>query len=193
MQVFGVSENRVTFDQLIAAYSEKHRYYHTFKHVDACLNHLDKSDGLAHFPHEIELALWFHDAIYKPYSKDNELKSAQWAVEFLKQNKVDQKVVNRVYRLVLVTLHGSEITTGDEELIVDIDLSILGNFPKVYNQFEKNIRKEYRFVPYFLYRKKRKEVLQMFLKQNSVYLVEYFRDKFETQARENLIMAIKNL
>ena len=193
MQVFGLPENRLTFDKLIAAYAEKHRYYHTFKHVNACLNHLDKTHNLARYTHEIELALWFHDAIYKPYSKDNELKSAQWAVNFLKQNSVDEKTIARVYQLVLVTLHGIEIKTDDEKLIVDCDLTILGSSPEVYNQFEANVRKEYRLVPYFIYRKKRKEILQMFLKQNWVYQVEYFKDKFEKQARDNLIKTIKNL
>ncbi len=193
MQSFGLAENSATFDALIAAYAEKHRYYHTFEHVRACLNHLDKTHDLARYPHEIELALWFHDAIYKSYSKDNELKSANWAVEFLKHNGIDEKMIDRVYQLVLVTLHGFEIKTGDEKLIVDCDLTILGTSLEIYNQFEINVRKEYRLVPYFIYRKKRKEVLQMFLQQDSIYQLDYFRDKFEKQARKNLSRAIKNL
>jgi predicted metal-dependent HD superfamily phosphohydrolase len=193
MHAFGFAENRMTFDKLIAAYTEKHRYYHTFEHINACLNHLDKTHDLARYPHEIKLALWFHDAIYKPYSKENELKSANWAVDFLKQNGMDEKTIARVYQLVLVTLHGTKIKTGDEKLIVDIDLTILGSLPKAYNQFEMNVRKEYRFVPFFIYRKKRKEILQVFLEQETIYKVEYFRDKFEKQARKNLTRAIKNL
>ncbi len=193
MCAFGFSENQMTFDALIAAYSEKHRHYHTFEHVNACLKHLDKIHNLARYPHEIELALWFHDAIYKPYVKDNELKSAQWAVKFLKANGVEEKVIFRIYRLVLVTLHGFKTNTKDEKIIVDIDLTIFGSSFDVYSQFEKNIRKEYRFVPYFIYRKKRKEILQMFLKQDSIYCIEDFRNKFEKRARENLIKAIKNL
>ncbi len=193
MCAFGFSENQMTFDALIAAYSEKHRHYHTFEHVNACLNHLDKTCNIAQYPYEIELALWFHDAIYKPYSKGNELKCARWAVKFLKANGVEEKVIFRIYRLVLVTLHGFKTNTKDEKLIVDIDLTIFGSSFDVYNQFEKNIRKEYRIVPYFIYRKKRKEILQMFLKQGSIYRIEYFRIKYERQARENLIRAVKNL
>ena len=67
------------FDALLAAYSEKHRHYHTIKHIDHCLRELDGAKSLAHDPAEVELALWFHDAIYDPHSSKNEERSADWA------------------------------------------------------------------------------------------------------------------
>jgi len=64
--------------------------------------------------HEIEMALWFHDAIYQPYAKDNELKSALWAQQFLYDNHLDSEITERVFQLVMVTAnHGSTPTSKE--------------------------------------------------------------------------------
>lgn len=193
MQALGLIENEETYLKLIEAYSEKHRYYHTSCHIKACLDHLERVNHLADNPQEIELALWFHDAVYKPYSSTNELDSAIWAKQFLSENKVDQATCERVYHLIMVTLHNGKINTSDEELMIDIDLSILGSSSIVYQVFEQNVRKEYRWVPYFLYRKKRKQILQGFLDQSKVYQTDYFNGLFEKRARDNIESALLNL
>jgi predicted metal-dependent HD superfamily phosphohydrolase len=193
MQAFHVDHNEKIYEQLVSYYSQRHRYYHTAKHVEACLNHLDPIHHLTDKPHEIEMALWFHDAIYKPYSSTNELDSANWAKRFLLDNKVDQVICERIYHLVMVTLHNGKANTTDEKLMIDIDLTILGSLPAIYQIFEKNVRKEYRLVPYFLYRKKRKHILQGFLDQKQIYQTEYFRQLFEKQARENIQKVLQNL
>lgn len=195
MKRFNLSGNHSTYQALVKAYNEKHRHYHTAKHIDACLTHLDKAHSLAKNSEEIELALWFHDAIYHPYKSDNEQKSAQWAQQFLSDNEVDAEVIKRIVQLVMVTLHteADVSLTGDQALMVDIDLSILASRQDVYQVYERNVRKEYRFVPYFLYRKKRKEVLQMFLDQSQIYQSNHFFELFETHARHNISQAIMHL
>ena len=77
--------------------------------------------------------------------------------------------------------------------MVDMDLSILGASVDVYTQFERNVRQEYKRVPYFLYRKKRKEILQSFLAREAIYYTDFFRDKWEKPARRNLRSAIEGL
>jgi len=193
MKVFNLADNNSTFHSLQQAYAEKHRHYHTQQHINACLAHLDNSKHLATNPYEIEMALWFHDAIYQPYSSDNELKSALWAKKFLFDNNIDNAIITRVYNLIMVTLHNGLINTTDEALMIDIDLTILGSHADVYQLFEKNIRKEYRFVPYFLYKKKREEILQGFLDQARIYQAECFYTLFEGQARKNIQKALLNL
>ena len=79
MQNLGLTENQNTYNLLLQAYSEKHRHYHNKCHIDAVLKHLENSISLAGNPYEVELALWFHDAVYKPFSSSNELDSANWA------------------------------------------------------------------------------------------------------------------
>jgi len=194
MTAFSLGENKETFDALIKAYGEKHRAYHTWDHISACLKHLDAVRDHADHPHEIELALWFHDAIYKPFSSTNEKDSAIWAQEFFEMNGFDNdEVVARVFDLIMVTEHTGEAITHDAKLMIDIDLSILGTSPEVYAQFEKDVRFEYKRVPGFLFKKKRRAILQEFLDRDPIYHNEYFRDTLETQARVNLMKVIEIL
>lgn len=82
MRQFGLMDNQTTFTALISAYTESHRHYHSDAHINACLQHFDAVQHLAEYPAEVELAFWFHDAIYKPLSSTNELDSADWCAKF---------------------------------------------------------------------------------------------------------------
>ncbi|SMF61163.1 Predicted metal-dependent phosphohydrolase, HD superfamily [Alteromonadaceae bacterium Bs31] len=189
----GCNENKDVFYALLAAYSEKHRYYHNSHHIKACLRHLDNTAALACRPYEVELALWFHDVVYVPRKSNNELKSAQWAAAFLGENKCPGEVLDRVYSLIMSTLHNSPVHTEDEKLLMDIDLSILGATDVEYDEFETAIRKEYQWVPCFFYKKKRKEILEGFLNRKQIYATDYFFSLLEEQARSNVTRAISHM
>ena len=193
MKSLGLSPANDMYESLSRAYSEKHRFYHTCKHIDAMLNHFDKMGAIAKNPAELELAIWFHDAIYKPFSSKNEYKSALWARDFLLSNSYEQEGTERVYNLIMATLHNKPVKNSDEKLIVDIDLTILGASPEIYDEFEHNVRNEYRLVPGFIFRSKRKALLKSFLERESIYNFNYFKDKFETSARENIKRTISKL
>ncbi|MEM8808460.1 MAG: hypothetical protein AAGF01_20780 [Cyanobacteria bacterium P01_G01_bin.38] len=201
MQQIGVFDHSNTFNQLMVAYSEPHRFYHTTEHIAACLRELELTRNLAESPAEVELALWFHDAVYDVRSHTNELDSAQWAVQFL-QHAGDGLTISseHVYDHILATAHLSSIpeaptpeVSTDSALVVNIDLTILGQHPAIYNQFEANIRREYQHVSIDLYRQKRREVLQHFLHQPEIFSMMYFRERYERAARQNLEGAISSL
>lgn len=181
------------YDELVSAYAEKHRFYHTNKHIEAMLHHFDAVKNLAEHPAELELAIWFHDAIYKVFSKTNEFDSAVWAKEFALSNGYGHEGAERIFNLVMATQHNEEVQSSDQKLIVDIDLSILGASVETYDEFEKNVRKEYKWVPMFIYRRKRKALLQSFLNAPSIYHLPYFKDKYENAAKNNINRAIKQL
>lgn len=193
MTALRFNHNEAVFQSLIAAYAQKHRHYHTAVHIDACLQQLDRCTQQAGQPAEIEIALWFHDAIYRPLSGDNERKSAEWASRFMIENSATHEAVSRVHELIMVTRHNIETKTKDQALLVDIDLSILGTDEKTYSRFEEAVRREYRLVPSPLYRRKRAEILNSFLLRPTIYQNEPFRSELELQARANLANAIGRL
>jgi len=193
MRGLGFQDNSETFDALIKRYSESHRFYHTKEHIDACLLYLDKLGADAENLNEVELAIWFHDAVYDPFSSSNEADSATWAKEFLNQNNAPDSLISNVDELIMATLHDAKPYSRDAALLVDIDLSTLGESAGVYDKYEKAVRKEYKRVPYFIYKSKRREILKGFLEKNSIYTTPYFLEHHEDRARENLTRAISNL
>ncbi|MGN6829425.1 HD domain-containing protein [Paucibacter sp. M5-1] len=111
---------------LLAAYAEPHRHYHSQQHLAECLQSFEKVQALAQRPAEVALALWFHDAVYEVKRGDNEEQSALWARRALQEAAVPAEAVQRVFELVMVTRHSQLPAAGDPQLLVDIDLSILG-------------------------------------------------------------------
>ena len=188
-----IPPNDDVYSSLASAYAEPHRRYHTAHHIEDCLAQLDAAADIADAPEEVELALWFHDAVYKPVSSRNELRSAEWAQRFLRSASVDDERSRRVYSHILATRHGAESLNGDAALVVDIDLSILGREPEAYDVFERAIREEYKWVPWPVYRSKRAAILSSFLGRTKIYSTEHFRSRFESRARENLQRAIDTL
>lgn len=171
----------------MAAYGEPQRRYHTLQHLRECLDHLQPVLGLAAHPGELELALWFHDAVYDVKGKDNELRSAQWAADELVRGSASTDQAQRVHALIMATCH-TTATPADEDsqLLVDIDLAILGAAPARFAEYEAQIRAEYRWVPGPIYRMKRRSVLQGFLGRPAIYGTAHFRVLYEAQARVNL-------
>jgi len=178
-------------DALIARYGEPGRAYHTVQHLRECLGWFERVGGLADHPAEVELALWFHDAVYDVRRHDNEGRSAELAQASLLAADVDARVAARVASLVLATRHRAEPANRDEQVLVDIDLAILGAEPARFAEYDRQIRDEYAFVPPEAYRSKRREVLQAFLDRPRLFATEPMRAALEEAARRNLRRAIE--
>jgi predicted metal-dependent HD superfamily phosphohydrolase len=182
-----------TFTHLAAAYAEPDRAYHTAEHIRDCLAQFDLSRNTALHPDELEMAIWFHDAVYRQGARDNEEMSAGLARRALGEAGVPEEVTGRIGGLVLATRHLTIPSEPDAVLLCDIDLSILGRAPEVFDEFERRIRREYSWVPESVYRSARAEILEGFLRRGSIYQTGYFRDRYEPQARANLARALKAL
>ena len=179
--------------ELIARYSEAHRKYHTLQHLEECFEKFDEVRALAEHPAEIELALWFHDAIYNVKRHDNEKKSADWARASALAGGTPAEACNRVHSLVMATRHKAVPRGTDAELLVDVDLSILGAGPERFGQYEQQVREEYAWVPDFLFRRERSAILTEILARPRIYSTAHFRDRHEQQARSNLERSLKRL
>ena len=84
------------------------------------------------------------------------------------------------------SLHTAVPVLDDERLLVDIDLSILGAPEDRFTEYERQIRQEYAFVPKWLFRRKRREILKGFLDRPAIYSTPHFHDRLEARARDNL-------
>ena len=193
MSSFGVADHPEMFERIVKAYGEPHRRYHTAAHIGACLGEFDSVRSLAQSGSEVEAALWFHDVIYDTRASNNERQSAEMASRFLASSGVSSSSYDRVYSHIMATAHKGKPVDDDARLVVDIDLSILGQGELVYDQFERSVREEYKWVPWFLYRRKRTEILRAFLARESIYATEPFRQRYESAARSNLERAIRGL
>ncbi|MBR7800557.1 HD domain-containing protein [Undibacterium fentianense] len=179
-----------TAAKLVAAYSQSHRHYHTCQHLQECLTYFSEVVDLVKFPGEVEIALWFHDAVYELRANDNEKRSADWALEVLSCAGASDEQLSRVGSLIMATCHQAEPSESDQRLLVDIDLSILGANPARFAEYDTQVGLEYHWVPKWIYRSKRKAVLRNFLDRPQIYGTAHFHERLEAQARVNLAACI---
>lgn len=180
---------------LRAAYSEPHRRYHTLEHIKDCLTQLASVQDLGVAERRLlELALWWHDAVYDPTRGDNEEVSAQLARRDLAAMGEAPEVIDEVARLILLT-KGHTVASDDRlgALLVSIDLSILGRAPEAYDRYAAQIREEYSFVPEEAYRAGRAAVLRKFLEAPVVFADPAFAERYDAQARANLDRELASL
>lgn len=182
------------FNQLVAAYSERHRHYHTLQHLRECLAHCEAAASLALHPAEVELALWFHDAVYDPHQGDNEERSAEWAWRSILAAGCGEEVAQRVQASVLATQsHAAAGRDADVQLVLDIDLAILGAAPARFADYGRQVRAEYAHLPDAEWRAGRTRILAGFLARPRIYATPAFHDALEHRARENIAQELAAL
>jgi len=175
------------FLDLVGAYSGVGRFYHTLEHIQHILETMRQMRSLAvSFP-KIQLAAWFHDVIYDSKAKDNEERSADYAVMSLTKLEIPSTTVERVRKLILSTkTHQASITDIDNQILLDSDLAILGSSEWEYQAYAQAIRKEYSWLSSELYRTGRQQVLLKFLQRDRIYFTNQMFVKLEQRARENM-------
>lgn len=177
------------FSQLCEAYSEAHRHYHTLAH----LQHLFGLLQAAHiFAPEVYWAAFYHDYIYRPSRGDNEAKSARVAEDCLAQLGFDAVFIARVSALIAAT-KTHQIDTGDLTAMafLDADMAILGEAPVRYQSYAQAVTQEFKSIPTFLYKAGRKKFLRKLLAQEKIFHSAWFFQRFEVQARENILRELE--
>src|SRR6185437_11276436 len=193
-QQLGVATQRVPdLRPLLEAYQSPDRYYHTLQHIRHCLRELDFARGATQDPAAVELAIWFHDAIYDATRHDNEERSAERMAEVLRVAGSGEALIDRVSALILSTKHAQPPSEGDAQLLDDIDLSIFGQSVEEFDAYERAIRLEYQHVPSDAFRAGRAAVLRKFIERPHIYFTPSFRERYEWTARRNLQRSIERL
>jgi predicted metal-dependent HD superfamily phosphohydrolase len=184
---------REVFDDLVARYKAPDRTYHNLDHIRACLLEFDAARSLALEPDAVELAIWFHDAVYDSRRSDNEERSAELAEHAGRGLGVAESLLQSAVNLILVTRHQQAPAEGDPMLMVDIDLSILGQPEAIFDAYEHAIRAEYGWVEQHAFIEGRTQVLRRFLERPRLFGTEHFFARYEDQARRNLQRSLDRL
>jgi predicted metal-dependent HD superfamily phosphohydrolase len=174
-------------------YSASKRYYHNLAHLTALFTFLQN------YRHEIDhweavcFSIFYHDFVYNVLRNDNEEKSAVFAIKCLQKLKVDAATIALCNEQILATKKHECSGNRDTELFTDADLMVLEQPAPVYQQYCKQIRKEYGIYPELVYKPGRKKVLLHFLKMPRIYKTSTCFSLFESQARTNLETELKGL
>lgn len=175
-----------------ASYSEPHRYYHTGQHIDHCLTQFDLARQQMDDADAIEMALWFHDIEYDPKAPDNELQSAERFKSYA-HDAMSPELEQKIYRLIMITMHSDAPTGDDEKYVVDIDLS---SFGLPWDKFVKdslNVRKEFFHLSDQEFAKRNLRFLQSLQSRPRIFFTNFYTQRYEQTARDNISKRILSL
>lgn len=179
------------WEDLEKAYSSKSRQYHNLKHIEAMVLSFENYKEELEFPNEVLYSIFYHDIVYKATRKDNEEKSAEYAVKILPKNTTLNTTL--VYDMICATKLHQKNDINDINWLVDFDLKILASDWITYEIYCQQIRKEYKIYPNLLYKPGRKKALEHFLENDFIFQTKPFRDKYEAKARTNIQKEINTL
>ena len=192
---------KALWQDIAMRYNEIPRAYHSLQHIRQLFWEFEQVKQHLYQPHSIALALLFHDSVYEPTRSDNDLKSAEYAVESL-SSYLSAEQCQYIYALIMMTA-SHQIGQIDELIepdkysdaayLLDMDLSILGASWSEYEQYAQAVRQEYAHISNVDYHVGRVKVLKKLLGHPTLYLTDYYHSRLEEQARENTKREIKIL
>jgi predicted metal-dependent HD superfamily phosphohydrolase len=191
------------YNDYIKVYTDPSRHYHNLDHISEGLEEIEELSvnvGLEKYITALMyFAWWNHDYVY--FTINNEKLSSIHAIEVIKQCVTIHDPMAMCNISTILIEDCIEFTTHDKHYIdkrivqyfLDIDLARLGVDSNSFDIYSNQIRKEYSQVPLKVYNLARIEIMSGFLKRPHIYLSEYFRGKYETQARKNVKRHIEEL
>jgi predicted metal-dependent HD superfamily phosphohydrolase len=176
---------------LLDAWRSPGRRYHGVTHLHSLLSTLS-------YPRDVtlQLAAWFHDAVYDTQVHDNEEASAQWLERtsdlWTRAELATPEQVADAARLVRLTAQPLQLIASSDPLgrrFWDADFGIFGTAPSVYDAYVTDVRAEWPHVPDALFHAGRQQFLRTL--SDAVEARGFFfytpRDPFhEAMARHNL-------
>jgi predicted metal-dependent HD superfamily phosphohydrolase len=194
------------FADLERRYAAGGRAYHDLRHVDECLRWVDAYVA-AHAPHlagldaegsdlepaDVQVALFFHDAVLQPGRQDNEAQSAELFQTWAHSSHFAEARVERIRWLILATTQTANPKSEAAQLVHDADFAILGAPPERYAEYAAAVQCEFSALPGELYRLGRAHFLRDVLRRPALYQLPFFRESLEQRARSNLRQELQRL
>lgn len=178
--------------EIIAAYSQPHRYYHTLQHLHFVLTKIELLQTSVKNLPAVKIAVFFHDFVYDTHENDNEEKSAEYAGNILKKISIPNSIIRKIKYLILSTKN-HQANDIDTQVLLDGDLAILATPPIEYQRYAQAIRQEYHWVAETEYIIARRQVLEKFLQRQYIYCTPVMIELFEELARYNIKTEIQYL
>ncbi|WP_285727687.1 DUF4031 domain-containing protein [Psychromicrobium xiongbiense] len=176
---------------LLERWSEPHRHYHSSVHLLAVLEALERLSPEP--PRTVQLAAWFHDAVYRGVANQDEEESALLVTELLDGARaVSRQEAAEVQRLVRLTAHHSP-DAGDHDgaLLSDADLSVLGAEPAGYARYLRAVRQDYAHLPDVDFAAGRAGIVRQLLDLDPLFHLPEARELWAAQARANLMAELE--
>jgi len=190
MELAGVplSSGLEVFSDLVGRYNQKRRYYHNLNHIAHLLKLWQENKTALQDPLAVFLAIWFHDAVYRPGSLSNEQKSAELVKKLFAHTTMSGCLIDKVQTLVMATrLHYGE--DRDSQIFIDFDLAILGEPSSVYRRYVFGVFKE-SSMPNAIFAPLRRRWLLKMLDRPRLFNAMPGQEIYEVGARENLKMEL---
>lgn len=175
-------------DDLLTRWSEPHRHYHDVRHLAQCLAALGELGGSDPV---VQLAAWFHDAVYDGVPGRDEEASAELAERALSPMLPADDVAAVAALVRMTATHSPTDTRG--ALLSDADLSILGQIPGRYHVYVRDVRLDYAHVDDDAWRAGRSQVLRGLLATDPLFRTAEGRRRWESRARSNLSAELARL
>jgi predicted metal-dependent HD superfamily phosphohydrolase len=173
-------------DDLLAHYSESNRHYHGTGHIVSMLDGFNAIKTSFEDPLAAGLAIFFHDVIYDPSRHDNEEQSAQKLQDLL-SGLVDPTRLETAARSIRATKQHALTPSHDTNLLLDLDMAILGQPWPLYERYADGVMREY--LPVYgeaAYRHGRRTLfLEPTIAHGSVFLTDDFKS-LNAQAIQNM-------
>ncbi|MFZ2502188.1 MAG: hypothetical protein WAW88_05935 [Nocardioides sp.] len=184
---------------LLARYAEPHRGYHNQRHLAEVLERIDLlADQLPFDTLCVELAAWFHDAIYDGEAAMEE-RSAQLAESALTPLGVLPAITAEVGRLVRLTATHRPTRRADGSFdqagaaLVDADLAILAAPAERYADYVAGVRAEYAALSEPEFNAGRASVLRTLMASPKLFHTAVGQQTWEEPARRNVVAELERL
>lgn len=184
------------WSEIQSAYTSETRFYHNLSHIECMIEELDPmKDEISNWD-SVLFAVWFHDIIYSTFQFDNEEQSSEYAIATMRKLNVPESIINKSSFLILKTKNHMFVNDPEDldmQYFLDTDLLVLGKPLEEYKKYMTDIRMEYKNYDNAIYSEGRKMILNKFISMPSIYRTAKFIDKYEQQARINILYEIQNL
>jgi len=174
--------------EILHEHTKSTRHYHRLTHLE----HIYQELEMLEVTPLLEFATFYHDIVYDASQNDNEEQSAFLAQKRLAELNVEKELNKKVFQLIIET-KTHQASTKENSLFLDADLAILGATEATYTNYTQQVRKEYAIYDDATYFRGRKKVLKMFLDKDRIYKSKHFHDKYEKQARVNILIEYNSL